>query len=76
VESSSTHTDVTAIRPDLIIKNKKDYRCTLDRCGNTRRQECHANVSGEKAKIQQFMYRDTTNVEHEMYDYTGNGWSH
>jgi hypothetical protein len=22
------------------------------------------------------MYRDTTNVEHEMYDYTGNDWSH
>ena len=26
--------------------------------------------------VQQFMYRDTTNVEHEMYDYTGNNWSH
>jgi hypothetical protein len=22
------------------------------------------------------MYRDTTNVEHEIYDYTGNNWSH
>jgi hypothetical protein len=22
------------------------------------------------------MYRDTTNVEHVMYDYTGNNWSH
>jgi hypothetical protein len=22
------------------------------------------------------MYRDTTNVEHEMYDNTGNNWSH
>ena len=22
------------------------------------------------------MYRDTTNVEPEMYDYTGNNWSH
>jgi hypothetical protein len=22
------------------------------------------------------MYRDTVNVEHEMYDYTGNNWSH
>ena len=28
------------------------------------------------AKIQEFMYRDATNVEHEMYDYTGNNWSH
>ena len=23
----------------------------------------------------QFMYRDTTNVEHEMYVYTGSNWS-
>ena len=22
------------------------------------------------------MYRDTTNVEPEVYDYTGNNWSH
>ena len=22
------------------------------------------------------MYRNTTNVEYEMYDYTGNNWSH
>jgi hypothetical protein len=22
------------------------------------------------------MYRDTMNVEHEMYDYTGNNWGH
>jgi hypothetical protein len=30
----------------------------------------------KNSKIQKFMYRDTTNVEHEMYDYTGNNWSH
>jgi len=28
--------------------------------------------SGKKVKIQEFMYRDTTNVEPEMYDYTSN----
>jgi hypothetical protein len=33
-------------------------------------------LSRNKAKIQEFMYRDTTNVEHEMCDYTGNYWSH
>jgi hypothetical protein len=22
------------------------------------------------------MYKDTMNVEHEMYDYTGNNWRH
>ena len=39
-----------------------------DRCGNTRRQKCCAKGSGKKVKIQEFMYRDTTNVEPEMYN--------
>ena len=41
-----------------------------DRCGNTRRQKCSAKGSGKEVKIQEFMYRDTTNVEPEMYDCT------
>ena len=49
--------------------------CT-DRCGNTRRQKCSAKGSGKEVEIQEFMYRDTTNVEPEMYDYTNNNWSH
>jgi hypothetical protein len=47
-----------------------------DRCGNTRRQKCCAKGSGKEVTIQEFMYRDTTNVEPEMYDYTSNNWSH
>ena len=48
-----------------------------DRCGNTCRQKCCAKGSGKEVKIQEFMYRDTTNVEPEMYDYTNNNnWSH
>jgi hypothetical protein len=47
-----------------------------DRCGNTSRQKCCATGSGKEVKIQQFVYRDTTNVQLEMYDYTGNNWSH
>ena len=47
-----------------------------DRCGNTRRQKCCAKGSGKKVKIQEFVYRDTTNVEPEMYDYTSNNWNH
>jgi hypothetical protein len=31
---------------------------------------------GKEVKMQEFIYRDTTNVEPEMYDYTGNNWSH
>jgi len=47
-----------------------------DRCGNTRRQKCCAKGSGKEVKIKDFMYRDTTNVEPEMYDCTSNNWSH
>jgi hypothetical protein len=34
------------------------------------------NNNQKKVKMQEFMYRDTTNVEPEMYDYTSNNWSH
>ena len=47
-----------------------------DRCGSTRRQKCCAKGSGKEVEIQEFMYRDTTNVETEMYDYTNNNWNH
>jgi len=47
-----------------------------DRRGNTRRQKCCAKGSGKEVKIQEFMYRDTSNVEPEMYDCTSNNWSH
>jgi len=74
----AVHTDreVTANRSDIIIKNKKEKTCNTDRCGNTRRQKCCAKGSGKEVKIQEFMYRDTTNVKPEMYDYTSNNWSH
>ena len=47
-----------------------------DRCVSTRRQKCRAKGSGKEVKIQEFMYRVTTNVEPKMYDYTSNNWSH
>ena len=48
-----------------------------DRCRrNTRREKCCAKRSGKEVKIQEFMYRETRNVEPEMYDYTSNNWSH
>jgi len=47
-----------------------------DRCGNTCRQKCLAKGSGKEVKIQEFRYRDTMNVEPEMYVYTSNNWSH
>jgi hypothetical protein len=45
-------------------------------CGNTGRQKCCVKGSGKEVKIREFSYRDTTNVEPEMYDYTSNNWSH
>ena len=47
-----------------------------DRRCNTGRQKCCAKGSGKEVEIQKFMYRDTTNVEPEMYDYTNGNWSH
>jgi hypothetical protein len=43
-----------------------------DRCGNTRRLKCCAKGSGKEVKIQELMYRDTTNVEPGMHDYASN----
>ena len=34
------------------------------------------NNNNKDVKMQEFMYRGTMNVEHEMYDYTNNNWSH
>jgi hypothetical protein len=30
----------------------------------------------KKLRVQEFRYRDRTNVELEMYDYTSYNWSH
>jgi hypothetical protein len=47
-----------------------------DRCGNTGRQKYCAKGSGKEVTIQEFMYKDKTNVEPEMHDYTSNNYSH
>ena len=76
--NQAVHTDreVTANRPDIIIKNKKRENMHTDRFGNTCRQKYCAKGSGKEVKIQEFRYRDKTNVEPEMYGYTSNNWSH
>jgi len=69
VESSSTHRQRSySKRPDIIIKNKKEKTCTLIDVAITRRQKCCAKGSGKELKMQEFMYRGTTNMEPEMYD--------
>ena len=75
--NQAVHTDreVTANRPDIIIKNKKGKTCTLiDVAKPADRNVCKRKR--KKVKIQDFRYRDTTNMEPEMYDCTSNNWSH
>jgi hypothetical protein len=49
----------------IIIEQHSDKR------GSTSDHQYHAAGSREGTERQQLMYRDTTNVEHEMYDSTG-----
>jgi hypothetical protein len=45
--------------------------CILIHVAITAGQKCHAKRSRKEFKMQDFMYRDTVNVEHEMCDYFG-----
>jgi hypothetical protein len=76
--NQAVHTDreVTANRPDIIIKTKKRKTCTLINVAIPADRNVVQKGSGKEVKIQEFMYRDTTNVEPEMYNYTSNNWSH
>ena len=63
-----TDTEVTANRPDIIIRKVKaciftDVTISAD-----------SNVTQIETK--EFTYRHTTNVEHKRYEHTGNKWSH
>jgi hypothetical protein len=76
-EPRGTYREVTANRPDVIIKKKQEREnMHTDRCGNTSRHKCHTKGSRKETKIHEFLYRDTTTVQHEMCDYTGGNWSH
>jgi len=72
--NQAVHTDreVIANSPGIIIKNKKEKTCTLI---DVAIPAC-AKGRGKEVKIQEFVYRDTANVEPEMYDCTSNNWSH
>ena len=39
-------------------------------------REMSCKKKQKEVKIQEFMYRGTTNVESELYDYTSKNWSH
>ena len=70
-----THRDDKVNRPYIILKNNKEKTCTLIDVAIPA-DKCCAKGSGKEVTIQQFVCRDATNVEPEMYDCTGNNWSH
>jgi hypothetical protein len=70
-----TGRDVTANRPDIIIKKKRENMRTV-RCGNTHRQKCRTKGRGKEVKIQELVHRDTTILEPINIDHTSNNWSH
>jgi hypothetical protein len=74
-QAVQTDRQVTANRPDIILKNKKLDMHT-DRSDSTCGEKCRAKGSKKETKIQQFMDRNTTNMEHEMHDHTVENWSH
>jgi hypothetical protein len=70
-----TEREATANRPDIIIKTKKqETRALIDVAIPADRNVVQRG--GKEFKIHEFMYRDTANVEPEMYGYTGINWSH
>jgi hypothetical protein len=44
--------------PHIIIKNKKRVNFPIDRCGNFRRQKCHAKAADKKLKYKR-LYIET-----------------
>ena len=74
--SGRVHTDNEGMtnRPD-ISKDKKEESMRTDRCGIVGVHKCYAKESREET-CQEFMYRDTMNVEREMHYCTGSNWIH
>ena len=60
----------------IIIINKKEKTCTLIDVAIPADRNVVQKEVEKKLKYKSLMYRDTTNVEPEMYDYTSNNWSH
>jgi hypothetical protein len=61
-----TLTEFTENRPDIIIKNKKEKTCTLIDVAIPADRNI-MQKKAEKAKIQEFINRNTTNVKHKIY---------
>ena len=73
---SEREREVVSNKHDTIIKNKKRENMLTVSCGNKSGQKREGEGSTKETQIQEFMYRGTTNVGHEMFDYTSNNWRH
>jgi len=76
VESSSTHREVTANRPDIIIKNKKQKTCTLIDVAIPANKNVVQQEAEKKLKYKSLGIEIQKVWKLEMYDYTSNNWSH
>ena len=76
--NQAVHTDreITANRPDIIIKNKREKTCTLIDVAIPADRNVVQKEAEKKLKYERLVIEITTNVEPEMYDYTSNNWSH
>jgi hypothetical protein len=63
-----TDREVRPNRSDIIIKNKKEKTCKLMDAAIPTDRNIVQKEEEKKLKIQEFVYRDTTNVEPEMYN--------
>jgi len=61
-----TEREVTANRPDIIIKNKKENTCTLVDVVIPADRNVVQKEAEKKLKYKSLLYRNTTNVEPEM----------
>jgi hypothetical protein len=60
-----THRQISSTnRPDIVIKNKEEITCTLIDVAVDPRKEILYDRTQKKTKIQEFVYRNTSNVGH------------
>jgi hypothetical protein len=62
-----TDREVLANRPDIIIKNMKDKICSLIYVAIPSDRNVRNTGARKETKIQNFKYRNSANVEHEMF---------
>jgi hypothetical protein len=71
-----TAREVTANGPDVIIKSKKEKKRTVIDVAIPADRNVTPKEAARKLKYKEFMCKDTTHVEREIYDYTSGNWSH